>query len=203
MLNFPISHAESLIEEEISSSQPICSLASSDSPADQSYPSFNGLGMSNQYGTWQDITIKNDQKEIIGVCGFEINSLYFKYIYKNSVSDTEHMILTIFSEKNNTYSGIISEYSATSIISAMGKFKYIQDTPFDFFRINNENYIGKTQHFSVGESNHYSAVILPYSYYKNSENKTQLLIFVIFLFITVGNYLLFYFKPSLYQPNHR
>ncbi len=49
MLNFPISHAESLIEEEISSSQPICSLASSDSPADQSYPSFNGLGMSNQY----------------------------------------------------------------------------------------------------------------------------------------------------------
>ena len=62
MLNFPISHAESLIEEEISSSQPICSLASSDSPADQSYPSFNGLGMSNQYGTWQDITIKNDQK---------------------------------------------------------------------------------------------------------------------------------------------
>ena len=141
-------------------------------------------------GTWEHAffvcaPIKNDQKEIIGVCGFEINSLYFKYIYKNSVSDTEHMILTIFSEKNNTYSGIISEYSATSIISAMGNFKYIQDTPFDFFRINNENYIGKTQHFSVGESNHYSAVILPYSYYKNSENKTQLLIFVIFLFITV------------------
>ena len=41
---------------------PICSLASSDSPADQSYPSFNGLGMSNQYRTWQDITIKNDQQ---------------------------------------------------------------------------------------------------------------------------------------------
>lgn len=63
-------------------------------------------------GTWEHAffvcaPIKNDQKEIIGVCGFEINSLYFKYIYKNSVSDTEHMILTIFSEKNNTYSGII------------------------------------------------------------------------------------------------
>lgn len=47
---------------------PICSLASSDSPADQSYPSFNGLGMSNQYGTWQDITIKmiNKLKVLMG-----------------------------------------------------------------------------------------------------------------------------------------
>ena len=130
--------------------------------------------------------IVNDKKEIIGVCGFEINSLYFKYIYKNSVSDTEHMVLTVFDETDDSYSGIISEYTAASIISAEGNFKYVPNTPFDLFRINDEKYIGKTQNFSVGESNHYSAVMLPYSYYRYSKYKTQLLIFVIFLLITAA-----------------
>lgn len=142
-------------------------------------------------GTWEHAffvctPIENDKKEIIGVCGFEINSLYFKYIYKNSVSDTEHMILTIFNEKGSAYSGIISEYAATSIISAEGNLKYIQNSPFDLFRINQEKYIGKTKKFSVGESNHYTAVIIPYSYYSYSENKTNLVIFVIFIIITLS-----------------
>ncbi|MBU5451205.1 response regulator transcription factor [Acetivibrio sp. MSJd-27] len=142
-------------------------------------------------GTWEHAffvcaPIVNDKKEIIGVCGFEINSLYFKYIYKNSVSDTEHMVLTVFDETDDSYSGIISEYTAASIISAEGNFKYVPNTPFDLFRINDEKYIGKTQNFSVGESNHYSAVMLPYSYYRYSKYKTQLLIFVIFLLITAA-----------------
>lgn len=142
-------------------------------------------------GTWEHAffvcaPIVNDKKEIIGVCGFEINSLYFKYIYKNSVSDTEHMVLAVFDETDDSYSGIISEYTAASIISAEGNFKYVPNTPFDLFRINDEKYIGKTQNFSVGESNPYSAVMLPYSYYRYSKYKTQLLIFVIFLLITAA-----------------
>ena len=142
-------------------------------------------------GTWEHAffvctPIQNDKNEVIGVCGFEINSLYFKYIYKNSVSDTEHMILTVFSDKDDSYKGIISEYTATSIISAEGHFNYVNSSPFDLFRLNEEKYIGKTQSFSVGGSSHYSAVIVPYSYYSYSENRTNLLIFSIFILITTA-----------------
>lgn len=142
-------------------------------------------------GTWEHaffvcMPIENDKKEVIGVCGFEINTLYFKYIYKNSVSDTEHMRLAIFNEKDNDYSGIISEYTTTNIISAKENFKYDKHNPFDIFYINDEKYIGKIQNFYVGEKVYYSAVILPHSYYIYSEYKTKLLIFVIFLLIMGG-----------------
>ena len=141
-------------------------------------------------GTWEHAffvcaPIKDENKKTIGICGFEINSVYFKYIYQNSVSDTEHLILTLFNEKDKTYSGIMSEYTATSIISSEGNFKYMKSKPFDIFYVNNEKYIGKTQSFSVGNSKHYAAVILPYSYYVSTESEMKFLIFIIFLLITI------------------
>lgn len=127
--------------------------------------------------------ITNDKNEVIGVCGFEINSLYFKYIYKNSVSNNENMLLALFDKTDETYSGILSKNFSADIISSKENFKYIPNESFDYFYINGEKYIGKMSECSVGNGTHYSAVMLPYSYYSHSKYKTQMLIFTIFLII--------------------
>jgi len=129
------------------------------------------------------VPLKDSKDNIFGVCGFEINDLYFQLSKKTADDDLGQLIGALLDEKQGIYFGQFNSNRYTTIGS--GSVKIIersQNTVFDF---GSEKCIGKTKTVSLGADDFTAALMVPEAQFKShvlrGQIKTAGIIFAVFL----------------------
>lgn len=119
--------------------------------------------------------INSNNGRIIGICGFEISSVYFQQRTKQANYKGYPLITAILDKKaDNEYQGQLS--NPASFVNA--NIKMSSDGEHEFFTAGQESFIGYTAPLKVGASEHKVAVMLPADsyYHLQQQAKMRLLI---------------------------
>ena len=119
--------------------------------------------------------INSNNGRIIGICGFEISSVYFQQRTKQANYKGYPLITAILDKKaDNEYQGQLS--NPASFVNA--NIKMSSDGEHEFFTAGQEIFIGYTAPLKVGASEHKVAVMLPADsyYHLQQQAKMRLLI---------------------------
>lgn len=119
--------------------------------------------------------INSNDGRIIGICGFEISSVYFQQRTKQANYKGYPLITAILDKKaDNEYQGQLS--NPASFVNAT--IKMSSDGEHEFFIAGQESFIGYTAPLKVGASEHKVAVMLPADsyYHLQQQAKMRLLI---------------------------
>lgn len=119
--------------------------------------------------------INSNNGRIIGICGFEISSVYFQQRTKQANYKGYPLITAILDKKvDNEYQGQLS--NPASFVNAT--IKMSSDGEHEFFIAGQESFIGYTAPLKVGASEHKVAVMLPADsyYHLQQQAKMRLLI---------------------------
>lgn len=119
--------------------------------------------------------INSNDGRIIGICGFEISSVYFQQRTKQANYKGYLLITAILDKKaDNEYQGQLS--NPASFVNAT--IKMSSDGEHEFFTAGQESFIGYTAPLKVGASEHKVAVMLPADsyYHLQQQAKMRLLI---------------------------
>lgn len=129
--------------------------------------------------------INSNDGKVIGVCGFEISSVYFQQRAKQANYKGYPLITAILDKKaDNEYQGQLS--NPASFVNAA--IKMSSDGEHEFFTAGNEQFIGFTAPLTVGASEHRVAVMLSADsyYHLQRQAKMRLLIMLgIILFLSL------------------
>ena len=94
----------------------------------------------------------------IGLCGFEISSVYFQQRTRNADYKGYPLITAILDKKNDTqYSGQLS----SSAWQSDALLNFSKDKDYVYFTSGNYGFIGKMQSLDIGGTEHQIAVLLP------------------------------------------
>lgn len=121
----------------------------------------------------------------IGICGFEISSLYFKLSYKVVEPEQSHIFCALLDRDTDSYVGQISGNQSGYFPSMNGAFSVEPDQEWTIFRSKDENveFIGKMQDVTLGKSDHVVAVMLPAEDYqalvKTAQRKIAVVLFAL------------------------
>lgn len=119
--------------------------------------------------------INSNNGRIIGICGFEISSVYFQQRTKQANYKGYPLITAILDKKaDNEYQGQLSNPASF----ANATIKMSSDGEHEFFTTGQESFIGYTAPLKVGASEHKVAVMLPADsyYHLQQQAKMRLLI---------------------------
>ena len=98
----------------------------------------------------------------IGLCGFEISSVYFQQRTRNADYQGYPLITAILDKKNDTqYSGQLS----SSAWQSDALLNFSKDKDYVYFTSGNYGFIGKMQSLDIGGTEHQIAVLLPHESY--------------------------------------
>ena len=98
----------------------------------------------------------------IGLCGFEISSVYFQQRTRNTDYKGYPLITAILDKKNDTqYSGQLS----SSAWQSDALLNFSKDKDYVYFTSGNYGFIGKMQSLDIGGTEHQIAVLLPHESY--------------------------------------
>ena len=130
--------------------------------------------------TWEQsrlflMPINSNNGRIIGICGFEISSVYFQQRTKQANYKGYPLITAILDKKaDNEYQGQLS--NPASFVNAT--IKTSSDGEHELFTAGQERFIGFTAPLTVGASEHRVAVMLPADsyYHLQGQAKIRLLI---------------------------
>ena len=94
----------------------------------------------------------------IGLCGFEISSVYFQQRTRNADYKGYPLITAILDKKNDTqYSGQLS----SSAWQSDALLNFSKDKDYVYFTSGSNSFIGKMQALDIGGTEHQIAVLLP------------------------------------------
>lgn len=94
----------------------------------------------------------------IGLCGFEISSVYFQQRTRNADYKGYPLITAILDKKNDTqYSGQLS----SSAWQSDALLNFSKDKDYVYFTSGSNSFIGKMQSLDIGDTEHQIAVLLP------------------------------------------
>ena len=98
----------------------------------------------------------------IGLCGFEISSVYFQQRTRNADYKGYPLITAILDKKNDTqYSGQLS----SSAWQSDALLNFSKDKDYVYFTSGSNSFIGKMQSLDIGGTEHQIAVLLPLESY--------------------------------------
>ena len=120
------------------------------------------------------VPIHDLKGEIIGVCGFEINDLFFQLAYKTSDDLPGSVVYALFSCTGDGYNGQFSS----------GRFNSAGDTSFSFhieekkdrllFDFGDEVCVGKAQQVQLGGDSFFTAVMLTQAQYDSMRQQGEM-----------------------------
>ena len=94
----------------------------------------------------------------IGLCGFEVSSVYFQQRTRNADYKGYPLITAILDKKNDTqYSGQLS----SSAWQSDALLTFSKDKDYVYFTSGSNSFIGKMQSLDIGDTEHQIAVLLP------------------------------------------
>lgn len=115
--------------------------------------------------------INSNNGRIIGICGFEISSVYFQQRTKQANYKGYPLITAILDKKaDNEYQGQLS--NPASFVNAT--IKMSSDGEHEFFTAGQESFIGYTAPLKVGASEHKVAVMLPADSYYHLQKQAKM-----------------------------
>lgn len=115
--------------------------------------------------------INSNDGKIIGVCGFEISSVYFQQRTKQANYKGYPLITAILDKKaDNEYQGQLS--NPASFVNAT--IKTSSDGEHELFTAGQERFIGFTAPLTVGASEHKVAVMLPADSYYHLQRQAKM-----------------------------
>lgn len=115
--------------------------------------------------------INSNNGRIIGICGFEISSVYFQQRTKQANYKGYPLITAILDKKaDNEYQGQLS--NPASFVNATIKTSF--DGEHELFTAGQEHFIGFTAPLTVGASEHRVAVMLPADSYYHLQRQAKM-----------------------------
>ena len=115
--------------------------------------------------------INSNDGRIIGICGFEISSVYFQQRTKQANYKGYPLIIAILDKKaDNEYQGQLS--NPASFVNAT--ITTSSDGEHEFFTAGQERFIGFTAPLTVGASEHRVAVMLPTDSYYHLQRQAKM-----------------------------
>lgn len=121
----------------------------------------------------------------IGICGFEISSLYFKLSHIAQEAEQSHIFCALLDRSPNGYAGQVSGNQSGYFPSMDSTFTVESDQKQTIFHSKDSDieFIGKMQEVTLGKTDHVVSVMLPAEDYRALVKTVQLKIAAI-LFIT-------------------
>ena len=134
------------------------------------------------------VPLHNLKGEIIGVCGYELNDLYFQLTHSIADSQPEHLIYALLDSHNEEYTGQFS----SSIYSMSGPVQHsLKLTPqkeLTLFTFDADTYVGQTRTIQLGSRDFTVAVMITQAYYENHVRKGQLNAAVVILIVALFSF---------------
>ena len=142
--------------------------------------------------------INSNDGRIIGICGFEISSVYFQQRTKQANYKGYPLITAILDKKaDNEYQGQLS--NPASFVNAT--IKMSSDGEHEFFTAGQESFIGYTAPLKVGASEHKVAVMLPAdSYYHLQQQAKRRLLIMLGIILLLSLLSAGYFSKRYVDP---
>ena len=127
--------------------------------------------------------IRDSKDHIIGICGFEINDLYFQLSKKTSDNKMTQFVGALLDENQENYSGQFNSnrYYASNLQS-IKPAKWNNATVFDF---GTEKCIGKTQSIKLGNQTFTVALMMTENQYNDQIRQGQMKTAGIILFVVL------------------
>jgi len=134
-------------------------------------------------GRYVYVPIRDSKESIIGVCGFEINDLYFN-LSKNAHDDEfGQLIGALLDEKQGIYSGQFSSNRYNTL--TQGTVKLTEDDRYTVFDFGTEKGVGKVRSVTLGDDTFIAALMIPEaqfnSFVLSGQIKTTAIIFSVML----------------------
>lgn len=172
---------------------------------------FKGYLLTSVYplpDTWENVRflcvpILDSDGQLIGVCGFEVSSLYFQLTYKAISTEQEYTICGLFDQTEDGYAGQIAGNKKGYTPPVQSNFSIQPNGNLFDFQSGELVFVGKMQEIAMGNSKHMIAVMLPsgqYHAYLHIGQLKAILCFCIIAVIAVSASLLFskkYVAPIL------
>lgn len=164
--------------------------------------------------TWEKVRflcvpVYDDRDRLIGVCGFEISSLFFSLSYNSHNPELENIIHGLFSETDDgSFVGQMSGNDSGYSPSDAGVMNIKSGGNLDTFTYGGETFIGKKTELKLGGSMLLSVVMVPEYIYENILRWSYftmvvILLSIILLMIIVCLYFSHkYMKPILKSFEH-
>ena len=126
--------------------------------------------------------INSNDGKIIGICGFEISSVYFQQRTKQANYKGYPLIIAILDKKaDNEYQGQLS--NPASYINAA--LKRTTDGEHEHFTSSQERFVGRSAPLKVGSTEHRVAVMLPEDSYYHLQKQANMRLLVMLLILLV------------------
>lgn len=137
--------------------------------------------------TWESvrflcIPVLDSGGNTIGVCGFEISSLYFSLSHKTMGSSQAHIFCALLTEDSDCYVGQIAGNQSGYFPPIENSFSVENGSSLTTFHSGDTEFVGKTQELTIGTTAHMVAAMLPATEYQALVQTVRLKI-AAFLFI--------------------
>lgn len=119
---------------------------------------------------------------IIGICGFEVNDLYFQLSEKVNDDKIGQLTGALLDEEQGMYFG---QFSSSRYNIANSNVQIQQKGNITIFDFGTEKYIGKTQDIQLGNNNFTVAIMLTEAQYEKILEKNQIKTAGVILFVVV------------------
>ncbi len=157
--------------------------------------------------TWESVRfllvpVFDSGDKLIGVCGFEISSLYFSLTYETHDNELENIVHGLFTQAGeNSYTGQMSGNHSGYSPSDNGVMTIKRGKNLDTLTYGNEAFIGKHSEITLGESTHILTVMVPENAYQALLRQSYIRIFVLLLVIILVMVLIcLYFSHKYMKP---
>ena len=126
------------------------------------------------------VPIRDLKENIIGVCGFEVNDLYFQLSEKTD--DEKQLVCALLDANQGVYSG---QFSSSRYNNANSNIQTLEKRNFIIFDFGTEKCIGKTQSLQLGNSTFTVAIMLTEAQYESLLKKGNLKTVGVILFVVL------------------
>lgn len=141
--------------------------------------------------TWESaryvfVPICDIKKNIIGVCGFEINNLYFQLAQKPTDNSLGHVVYGLLNTENDKLSGQFTSNSHYVSDFEDASLKVYEKNNFSIFNFGTYTCIGKTKKIRLGSNVFDASVMITQAQYNKYIQEGRRNIALILLVITVS-----------------
>lgn len=139
-------------------------------------------------GTWERaryvyVPIRDPNKNIIGVCGFEVNDLYFQLSKKANDGELGQLIGALLDEKRGVYSGQFNSNRYNS--EAFDSVIITEKKGTTVFDLQSEKCIGRSKSITLGKDTFTVALMITEAqfgaYFRRGQITTTVIIFIVIL----------------------
>lgn len=133
----------------------------------------------------------------IGVCGFEINDLFFQLAYKTEIDQLGPVVCGLFDNRQGSYTGQFSSSRFNTSNDAVADFTITEKDNWLIFDFGSEKCIGKEDEIHLGGDIFSAAIMLTQTQYDSFIGQGQIKIYALLFIATV-----FSFVCCMFMSNH-